>query len=184
MEFQSTLNICKLILDTGLKRGSFCLCFWRILRLRQYFACRFCVVVTDSLPDRSCLMREPACQRFDQFHPRDARRLHRPPIAGPLPSYNPSWFLILVLFWSLPILSSCLLILFPIRSAGTSKIKVPRPIMFLPHPLPAHTHFSSFPRQCKRVERESSRRGRYLAVSGQTKVPRSTSNYLEVPRSI
>ena len=35
----------------------------------QHFDGKFCVVVTDSLPDRSCLMREPACQRFDQFHP-------------------------------------------------------------------------------------------------------------------
>ena len=35
----------------------------------QHFDGKFCVVVTDSLPDRSCLMREPACQRFDQFQP-------------------------------------------------------------------------------------------------------------------
>ena len=52
-------------------------------------------------------MREPGCQRFDQFHPRDApRRLPGPPIAGthpPVPT-NPSWFLIPVLFWSHPTL--------------------------------------------------------------------------------
>ena len=68
-------------------------------------------------------MREPGCQRFDQFHPRDApRRLPGPPIAGTRPSVPTlPGFLFLSSFGATQPFSS-LLILFPIRSANTSNV--------------------------------------------------------------
>ena len=79
------------------------------------FAGGFCVVVTDSLPDSSCLMREPGCQRFDQSHPRDAPRLPVRQLQGPARPQTLPGFLFLSSFGATQPTCSCLLILFPIR---------------------------------------------------------------------
>ena len=66
-------------------------------------------------------MREPACQRFDQFHPRDAVVCPVRQLQGPARPQTLPGFLFLSSFGATQPFSS-LLILFPIRSAGTSKI--------------------------------------------------------------